>query len=105
MYNDIALRHLSRSFFGHDHRLALLLVIGRRRESFTISDLVTAIGAKHPSSIQRPLSALQAAGLIHDAETLGSSRERRYVRAESHAWALAEELYQRMNGQETLFAD
>lgn len=101
LFDDDDLRRFSRSLFGQDNRLAVMLIIARTKDPFTLTDLADGIGAKHTSSVQGPVKVLHGAGLIYDITS--PAKERLYSRSDSTAWAFAEELYRRFNGQEALF--
>lgn len=85
------LRRVSRSAFGQDHRLELMLAIARSEDGiFTLSELVTAleVGA---SSLQRPLGSLIETALVSPLPS-SESRFRHYTRNQSPAWQWAEQL-------------
>lgn len=96
----LALRELSRSVFGQEWRLPVMLVISRRPDPVTLTDLVEDLGLRYPSVLQKPLESLVAAGLIRKLAPLAGSRFRYYERsASSVAWAFADELRARALGQ------
>jgi hypothetical protein len=102
MFEDEALREHSRLMFGQQHRLAVMLVIAQTTAPFTLSDVSSSVGAKHPSSLQGAMKTLHTAGLIRDVRS--PAKERLYDRVESHAWQFAQELYERLRGQDSLFS-
>ena len=92
-----AVREASKSFFGQEHRLAVMLAVGRHPTGeFTLSELAGAVGVTSPSSIQGPVAALLRAGLISRKSTGGVERVRWYERQNSSAWAFAEELHRQV---------
>lgn len=87
----LALRGLSRTVFGQDHRLELMLAIRDAEDQIvTLSELASTLGLP-TSSLQRPFHALVSAGLLAmlPAEP---SRFRYYQANRSAAWDWATEL-------------
>lgn len=84
--------------FGQDHKLSVLLYVSRHRDhAFSLGDVSEWIGARYPSSVQKPLKDLYDCGLIIDAVTAPTDRTRAYVATASSVWALAEELFSSIN--------
>lgn len=87
----LALRRLSRTVFGQDHRLELMLAIRDAEDQIvTLSELASTLGLP-ASSLQRPFHALISSGLLTllPAEP---SRFRYYQANRSAAWDWATEL-------------
>lgn len=86
-----ALRRLSRTVFGQEHRLELMLAIREAEDQIvTLTELASSLGLS-ASSLQRPFHALVAGGLLTllPAEP---SRYRYYQANKSAAWDWAVEL-------------
>ncbi|WP_445256332.1 hypothetical protein [Nocardioides aurantiacus] len=88
-----AARRLSKTVFGQELRLAVMLYIGRHPDGlFCYSDVAEGVEVRSASSVQEPLKALLDAGLIVRQDSLPGDRHRWYRRLESSGWAFAEEL-------------
>ncbi len=96
-------RDLSRLVFGQDHKLAVLLVFVRADGPMTIGDVTSAVGARNTSSLQRPMQDLLRVGFISEsASSVATDRARRYEKSDSAVWALAEELYAKVDERDAL---
>ncbi|MBU4214860.1 MAG: helix-turn-helix domain-containing protein [Actinobacteria bacterium] len=85
------LRRVSRTAFGHTHRLELMLAIAEISDGVcSLRDLADRLGVR-PSSIQRPLDSLVELSLL-SALPGGDTKFRHYIRNDSPAWAWAREL-------------
>jgi hypothetical protein len=87
------MRRLSKTVFGQELRLAVMLFIARHPDGlFCYSDLADGISVRSASSVQDPLKALVDAELIVRQEGLPGDRHRWYRRVDNTCWAFAEEL-------------
>lgn len=88
--SDERLQTLSRVVFGQAHRLVVMVGIARSDGVFSPGELAAELGYRAQSSIQDPLRDLEAAGLISRLPKV--SGRVYFKRADSKAWAWAEEL-------------
>lgn len=91
----LALQELSKTLFGQQHRLAVMIAIAKGDGIVNPGDLAAALQFRAQSSIQNPLRDLEAAGLITRAPT--SAGRTYYRRNDSLAWAWVIELAQRLD--------
>lgn len=86
-----ALRRVSKSAFGHTHRLELMLAIADIEDGVcTLSDLADRLGVR-PSSIQRPFESLVELSLV-SALPAADTKFRHYIRNDGPAWDWARAL-------------
>ena len=86
-----ALRRVSKSAFGHTHRLELMLTIAEIDDGVcTLAELAQRLDVR-PSSIQRPLDTLVELSLL-SALPYGDTKFRHYIRNDGPAWDWAREL-------------
>lgn len=87
------MRRLSKTVFGQELRLAVMLFVARHPDGlFCLSEVADGIDVRSASSVQDPLRALLESGLIAGQEGLPGDRHRWYRRLDSSAWSFAEEL-------------
>ena len=88
---DERLRTLSKTVFGQEHRLAVMLAIARApSELVNPGDLAAQLGFRAQSAVQLPIRDLAKVGLI--TREVSESRRIIYRRQPSSGWAFAEEL-------------
>lgn len=91
--DDLRLRRMSKTAFGQELRLAVMLAIKDwNGEPFCLTDVAKSVGVRSPSSIQDPLQALLSMGVIKATSGPLADRRKWYVSNRSAAWQLAEEL-------------
>lgn len=75
--NESTLRfsELSRTLFGQDLRLELMISIAKSDGFVCLTDLAATLGIQNTSRLQRPLDALKSARLVSPAELQGSSKK------------------------------
>jgi DNA-binding MarR family transcriptional regulator len=88
---DERLRALSKTVFGQEHRLAVMLAIAQATsELVNPGDLAAQLGFRAQSAVQLPIRDLERAGLL--TREPRTSRRTFYRRQPSSGWAFAEEL-------------